>query len=196
MTYFFLGYAFVKYPSFTFSRSVWESLILSDHACTWTHMFFIHLRVGDMALFLPLTLGTIVIHVVAAGVTLLYLWERLMYIGVFSIGATLLAALVTGRMLVVCVGDMSPILLMMIAAVISAAASFSLPFVRIVTLMCLISRPLLGWLGGLYRLWWWYWHRGWGGREICLFCHIIRHLLFLLSHHWWSSHLKLGETAL
>ena len=43
--------------------------------------------------------------------------------------------------------DLSPRFLLLIAAVVAAAASFSLPFVRLVTLLCWMYRSLLRWLG-------------------------------------------------
>ena len=95
-----------------------------------------------------------------------------MCVVVCRFGTTLLAALVTGRILVVCVGDLSPILRLLIAAVVADAAYLLLPFVRLVTLMCWLSCPLLRWLEELYILWWLYWHCGgnlhsyWGGHEL------------------------------
>ena len=64
------------------------------------------------------------IHVVATGVKILQYWERLLFVGLCRFGATFLAALVTGRMMVVCVGDMYPRLRLLIAAVVATAASF------------------------------------------------------------------------
>ena len=50
------GYTLGKDKSFTHSHSVWESIMLINHARNLAHMCFIPLRVGDVALILPLTL--------------------------------------------------------------------------------------------------------------------------------------------
>ena len=50
-----LGYALGKDPDFTCPCSVQDSLILIDHACTWAHMCFTPIHIGDGAPFLPLT---------------------------------------------------------------------------------------------------------------------------------------------
>ena len=191
-----LGYALRKNPAFTRSLSVQESLMLNNHDRPWVHMCVFFLQVGYMDLFLTLKLEPIVIHVVAAGVTILQYWKHLLRVGVCRLGSTSLSALVTGRMLLVCVEAMYPRLMLMTSAVVSASASFTLMFFRMETLMCLLYCPLLRWLGELYRFWWWYRHQCWGGREVCHLWNIICHLLFLWSHHRWSSHFQLVETAL
>ena len=67
-------YALGKDLAFNFSRYLWESIILNNSARTLAHMCFIPLHVGDMALFLTLTLEPIVIHVVTTGVTIIQRW--------------------------------------------------------------------------------------------------------------------------
>ena len=77
---------------------------------------------------LSLTLEPIVIHVVAVGLKMLQRWGILLFVGVCRFGTTALAAVATGQMLVVCVGSLSSRLILLVSAVVSAAASFLLPF--------------------------------------------------------------------
>ena len=77
---------------------------------------------------LSLTLEPIVIHVVAVGLKILQRWVILLFVGVCRFGTTALAAVATGQMLVVCVGSLSSRLILLVSAVVSAAASFLLPF--------------------------------------------------------------------
>ena len=123
-----LGYALSKDPAFNRSCSVRESLMIINHACTLAHMCFIPLQVGVVDLFLPLKLKPIVIHVVSIGVTIIQRWDCLLCVGVCRFGATSLAALTTIPLLLGCVGDLSPRLLLLIAVVVSNSASFALTF--------------------------------------------------------------------
>ena len=87
--------------------------MLINHARTLAHICFIPPHVGDVALLLLLTLEPIVIHIVTAGVTIIQSWDRLLCVEVCRFVAILLDTLSTSRVLVVCVGDLPPRLLLL-----------------------------------------------------------------------------------